>query len=98
MQRGSKKGKEGKKGKKNFLSFLPSLPFLLPLRSRSCRERHTETMKFGGERSATCQGCAAFSIRTLPNPRNLGRLRYFFRGVVHLAWQRVRNNENRRRA
>src|SRR5215475_13676781 len=37
-------------------------------------------MKIGGERSATCRGCAAFSSRHLPNPRNLGRLRYFFLG------------------
>src|SRR5215475_9636718 len=37
-------------------------------------------MKFGGERSATCRGCAALSTRPLPKPRNLGRLRYFFRG------------------
>src|SRR5262245_12701812 len=37
-------------------------------------------MKIGGESSATCQGCAAFSSRHMPQPRNLGRLRYFFRG------------------
>src|SRR5215475_1845053 len=50
-------------------------------RSRSCRERRPEKMKIGGERSATCLGCVAFSARLIPKPRNLGRLRYFSRGA-----------------
>src|SRR5262245_53134433 len=37
-------------------------------------------MKIGGESSATCRGCAAFSTRHLPKHRNLGRLRCFFGG------------------
>src|SRR5262245_28363456 len=51
-------------------------------RSRSCLERRPETMKICGERSATCRGCADFSTRLIPKPRNIGRLRYFFRGVM----------------
>src|SRR5215475_10994756 len=45
-------------------------------------------MKIGGEGSATCRGCAAFSIRPMPKPRNLGRLRYIFRGfAMKTLWQ-----------
>jgi tetratricopeptide (TPR) repeat protein len=41
--------------------------------------RRPETMKIGGASSATCRGCAAFSIRPMSKPRNLGRLRYISR-------------------
>ena len=50
----------------------------LGVRSRLCRKRHPEIIKIGGERSATCRGCAAFLTRHMPEQRNLGRLRYFF--------------------
>src|SRR5262245_5547083 len=41
-------------------------------------------MKIGGESSATCRGCATFSTRQMPKPRNLGRLRYIFRRRLHV--------------
>src|SRR5262245_22304187 len=37
-------------------------------------------MKIDGESSATCRGCAASAWDESRKPRNLGRLRYFFRG------------------
>jgi hypothetical protein len=47
------------------------------LRSLHVALRRPETMKIGGEGSATYRGCAAFSSRHMPKPRNLGRLPYF---------------------
>src|SRR5262245_40478238 len=58
---------------------------LLFPRSRQCRERRLLTTKIGRESSATCRGCAAFSTRLTPKPRNLDRLRYFFRGAVNVV-------------
>src|SRR5262245_59342115 len=44
----------------------------------SCRERRSDTMKIGDERSATCQGSATFITRHMTEPRNPDMLRYFF--------------------
>src|SRR5262245_14599960 len=59
------------------------LPYHL-LRSLQVGLRRPERMKIGGEGSATCRGCAAFSTRPMTKPRNLGRLRYIFRFLKSL--------------
>jgi len=56
-----------------------------------------ETMKIGGERSATCRGCAVFSTRRMPKPRNLGRLRYVIGGVVDVVSGVAETMKSRRR-
>src|SRR5262245_30915461 len=57
-------------------------------RSCSCRERRPETMKIGGERSASGPRLRCFPTRPLPERRNLGRLRYIFRGAFLVALRR----------
>jgi hypothetical protein len=70
--------KSAKKDQKNIVFFISS--WLILRRSLHVALRRPGTMKIGGESSATCRGCATFSSRHIPKPRNLGRVRYFFEG------------------